>query len=247
MKLGEPARRDPAEQRAAPGTEPLEGKMAETPSSAEHLNETRTDSETGEGKSGLALKTLAHHIDVDWLREAYRRTRKDGARASTDRARSSTRSSWRTTSSRFSIARSPGRTGRRRCGGCTSRRAMGRRRGPSAFRPSRTRSCSARWRWCWGRLRAGVSRLLVWLSARSLRAPSAASAPNAAVRWPAAGSSRSISEEFFDTLDHAHLREILRRRIGDGVLLRLIGKWLNAGVLEGASSRTPKRERRKEA
>jgi RNA-directed DNA polymerase len=25
------------------------------------------------------LTTLAHHIDVDWLREAYRRTRKDGA------------------------------------------------------------------------------------------------------------------------------------------------------------------------
>jgi len=26
-----------------------------------------------------ALDTLAHHIDVDFLREAYRRTRKDGA------------------------------------------------------------------------------------------------------------------------------------------------------------------------
>ena len=29
---------------------------------------------------GASLMTLAHHIDVDWLREAYRRTRKDGAR-----------------------------------------------------------------------------------------------------------------------------------------------------------------------
>jgi hypothetical protein len=28
---------------------------------------------------GLALTTLAHHIDIDWMREAYRRTRKDGA------------------------------------------------------------------------------------------------------------------------------------------------------------------------
>jgi RNA-directed DNA polymerase len=27
----------------------------------------------------LALTTLAHHIDVAFLREAYRRTRKDGA------------------------------------------------------------------------------------------------------------------------------------------------------------------------
>jgi group II intron reverse transcriptase/maturase len=39
--------------------------------------------------------------------------------------------------------------------------------------------------------------------------------------------------KFFDTLDHGHLREFLQRRIRDGVLLRLIGKWLNAGVLEG--------------
>jgi group II intron reverse transcriptase/maturase len=37
---------------------------------------------------------------------------------------------------------------------------------------------------------------------------------------------------FFDTLDHAHLRALLRRRLRDGVLLRLIDKWLNAGVLE---------------
>lgn len=27
----------------------------------------------------MAFTTLAHHIDLDWLREAYRRTRKDGA------------------------------------------------------------------------------------------------------------------------------------------------------------------------
>ena len=37
---------------------------------------------------------------------------------------------------------------------------------------------------------------------------------------------------FFDTLDHAHLRELLRRRVRDGVLLRLIDKWLKAGVWE---------------
>jgi RNA-directed DNA polymerase len=45
--------------------------------------------------------------------------------------------------------------------------------------------------------------------------------------------------KFFDTLDHAHLRELLRRRIRDGVLIRLIGKWLNAGVLEDGSLTFP--------
>jgi len=39
--------------------------------------------------------------------------------------------------------------------------------------------------------------------------------------------------KFFDNLDHAHLRELVQRRVRDGVLLQLIGKWLNAGVLEG--------------
>jgi RNA-directed DNA polymerase len=38
--------------------------------------------------------------------------------------------------------------------------------------------------------------------------------------------------KFFDTIDHGHLRDFLKRRVHDGVLLRLIGKWLNAGVLE---------------
>jgi RNA-directed DNA polymerase len=39
-------------------------------------------------------------------------------------------------------------------------------------------------------------------------------------------------ERFFDTLDKAQLRAFLRRRVRDGVFLRLIGKWLKAGVLE---------------
>jgi RNA-directed DNA polymerase len=45
--------------------------------------------------------------------------------------------------------------------------------------------------------------------------------------------------KFFDTLDHAHLRELLRRRVRDGVLLRLIDKWLKAGVLEDGLLTSP--------
>jgi group II intron reverse transcriptase/maturase len=46
-------------------------------------------------------------------------------------------------------------------------------------------------------------------------------------------------QKFFDTLDKAQLREFLQRRVHDGVLLRLIGKWLNAGVLEEGTLTTP--------
>ena len=45
--------------------------------------------------------------------------------------------------------------------------------------------------------------------------------------------------KFFDTLVHAHLRDLLRLRVQDGVLLRLIGKWLKAGVLEDGNLTYP--------
>jgi group II intron reverse transcriptase/maturase len=39
-------------------------------------------------------------------------------------------------------------------------------------------------------------------------------------------------ESFFDELDPAHLRSFLDRRVRDGVIRRQIDKWLKAGVLE---------------
>jgi group II intron reverse transcriptase/maturase len=47
-------------------------------------------------------------------------------------------------------------------------------------------------------------------------------------------------ESFFDRLDHAHLRDFLDLRVRDGVLRRMIGKWLNAGVLTDAGLSRPK-------
>jgi group II intron reverse transcriptase/maturase len=45
--------------------------------------------------------------------------------------------------------------------------------------------------------------------------------------------------KFFDTLDHAHLRAFLQQPVRDGVLTRLIGKWLQAGVLEDGTVTFP--------
>jgi len=39
--------------------------------------------------------------------------------------------------------------------------------------------------------------------------------------------------QFFDSINHAHLREFVSRRVRDGSLRRLIDKWLKAGVMEG--------------
>jgi group II intron reverse transcriptase/maturase len=41
--------------------------------------------------------------------------------------------------------------------------------------------------------------------------------------------------KFFDTLSHRWLREFLRQRVRDGVIVRLIDKWLKAGVMEAGT------------
>ena len=46
-------------------------------------------------------------------------------------------------------------------------------------------------------------------------------------------------DQFFDSLDRAKLRGILSQRVRDGVLVRLIGKWLNAGVLDKGEMHYP--------
>ena len=46
---------------------------------------------------------------------------------------------------------------------------------------------------------------------------------------------------FFDCLDHGHLREFLDKRVRDGVIRRVIGKWLKAGVLENGQLFHPER------
>jgi len=44
---------------------------------------------------------------------------------------------------------------------------------------------------------------------------------------------------FFDNLDWSHLREFIQQRVSDGGILRLIGKWLHAGVLEAGALMHP--------
>ena len=57
----------------------FEGKMAETSSSITVSTKLERIAKLAREMPQAALTTLAHHIDIDWLREAYRRTRKDGA------------------------------------------------------------------------------------------------------------------------------------------------------------------------
>jgi len=41
----------------------------------------------------------------------------------------------------------------------------------------------------------------------------------------------------FDNIDHSYLREFLKLRVNDGGIIRLIGKWLKAGVMDEGNYR----------
>lgn len=59
--------------------EPLKGKTAETSGSGTVSTKLQRIAELAKQAPQMAFTTLAHHMDMDWLREAFRRTRKDGA------------------------------------------------------------------------------------------------------------------------------------------------------------------------
>jgi RNA-directed DNA polymerase len=46
-------------------------------------------------------------------------------------------------------------------------------------------------------------------------------------------------EGYYDNLDHGHLRSFLDQRVRDGVLRRAVDKWLKAGVMEEGNLRHP--------
>ena len=47
--------------------------------------------------------------------------------------------------------------------------------------------------------------------------------------------------KYFDTIDHGLLREMLSRRVSDGVITRIVGKWLNAGVMDAGKRIYPEK------
>ena len=214
--------------------------MTETPSSTPISTKLERIATLARDAPTMAFTTLAHHIDLDWLREAYRRTRKGGApgvdgqtadeyaanlednlRSLLDRAKSGT---YRAPPvRRVHIPKGSG--------------AETRPIGIPTFEDKVLQRAVARV------LEAVYEQDFLECSYGFRPGRSAHQAlealQNRAVRMAGGWVLEIDIRKFFDTLDHKHLMEILRRRVLDGVLLRLIGKWLKAGVLEDGSLTYP--------
>jgi len=183
-----------------------------------------------------ALTTLAHHLDQDLLLEAYRRTRKDGA-VGVDGQTAEAYAENLEANLRGLVERAKSGTYR----APPVRRVHIPKAGRSETRPIGIPTFEDKV------LQRAVAMLLGAVYEQDFRDCSYGFRPGRSahqalqVLWKGlmdlgGGFVLELDlERFFDTLDHARLREILRQRVRDGVLLRLIGKWLRAGVLEQGS------------
>ena len=187
----------------------------------------------------MVLRTLAHHIDVEWLKEAHRRTRKTGASGvdgqTADEYARDLESNLRSLYERA-------KTGSYRA---PPVRRVEIPKGDGRTRPIGIPTFEDKI------LQRAVAMVLEAVYEQDFLDCSYGFRPgrsthdalkafrDATMAMGGGWVLEADIQQFFDVLDHAHLREMLGRRIGDGSLMRLIGKWLNAGVMvDGALRRT---------
>lgn len=204
----------------------------ETPSSKPISTKLDRIAELARKMPGVAITSLSHHIDVDWLREAYRRTRKDGA-TGVDGQDAAT----------YAVNLEENLQS------LLNRAKSGNYRAPPVRRVHIPKGSG-------GTRALGIptleDKVLQRAIAMVLEAVYEQDFLNCSYGFrPGRSAHQALNdlqhqavcmaggwvleidvEKFFDHMDHATLRTILHQRVRDGIVLRLIGKWLNAGVLE---------------
>jgi group II intron reverse transcriptase/maturase len=188
----------------------------------------------------MAFRTLAHHIDVDLLREAYRVTRKDGA-VGVD-GQSAAEYGSRLEDNLESLLN------RAKSGTYFAppvRRVHIPKNGGKETRPLGIPTFEDKV------LQRAVAMVLGTLYEQDFLDCSYGFRPgrsahqmlqalwNTTMKMGGGWIIEIDIRKYFDTIAHDRLREVIRQRVIDGVLLRLIGKWLNAGVLEDGQLSRP--------
>jgi RNA-directed DNA polymerase len=215
-------------------TELLEGTMAETPGSTTVSTKLQRIAQLAKQAPEVAFTTLAHHIDLDWLREAYRRTRKDGAPGVDGQ-----------TAEEYAVNLEAN------LHSLLERAKTGTYRAPPVRRvyipkgndKTKTRPIGVP-AFEDKVLQRAVAMILEAIYEQDFLDCSFGFRPGRSAHQAlrvlrdelmAMGGGWILEldiQHYFDTLNRSHLRSMLRQRVRDGVLERLLGKWLNAGVME---------------
>jgi RNA-directed DNA polymerase len=240
MKRGNASQADPVEGRESRKTEPMEGKMNGTPNSDNVSTKLQRVAELARQMPEAALKTLAHHIDTEFLEEAFRRTRKDGAAGVDGQTAmeyaAQLAGNLATLLDRFKAGeyRAP-----------PVRRVHIPKGDGSKTRPIGIPTFEDKV------LQRAVTMVLEAVYEQDFLECSYGFRPGRSAHQALQALWRGLMrmgggwvleidiKSFFDTVDHGHLRNFLDQRVRDGVIRRMIDKWLKAGVMEDGSVSYP--------
>ena len=239
-EAGEPSQGTRRREEGCRVMELQEGKMTGISSPGSISTKCRQIAELAKRNHDMKLWSLSRHIDIDWLKEAYRRTRKDGATGVDHQtadeyakdlegnlhsllARAKT-GTYRAPPVRRAFVPKGDGAEQRPIGIPTFEDKVLQRAAAMlleavfeqdfldcsyGFRPGRNPHTALEQLWQQGMKMAGG-----WTIEVDIR-------------------------KYFDTIDRQLLQGILRQRVADGVLLCLIGKWLNAGVMDKGQLQYP--------
>lgn len=218
----------------------MKRKTEETLSSGTVSTKLQKIAELSKQSPGMAITTLAHHIDVEFLEEAFRRTRKDGATGVDGQ-----------TAEQYAenlIENLTSLLDRLKKG---SYQAPPVRRGyvPKADRKKKrpigmpTFEDKV--------LQRAVAMLLEAVYEQDFLDCSYGFRPKRSAHHAIRALWEGLMEihggwvieidikSYFDNINHQHLREFLDKRVRDGVIRRAIDKWLSAGVMENGNIEYP--------
>ena len=230
---GNRAHRDPSEGREAPGAENRCRDTREGTLSPANLSTNRQRiANLARSRPGVALNSIHHVIDLAWMKEAYRLTRKDGAPGIDGVTAADYEANLEANLSDLLDRIRSGRYHAPPVRRAYIPKADGTQRplGIPTFEDKVAQRAVAMvleaiyeqdFLPCSYGFRPGRS------AHQALDALRAA-CMGCGMRWCIDVDIKS----YFDTIDRGHLRDFLDQRVTDGVIRRMIDKWLKAGVLE---------------
>ena len=213
--------------------EPLKGKTAGNCGPSTVSTKQRRIADLAKRSPRMAITTLGHHMDLAWMHEAYRRTRKDGAVGIDGQT---AREYEVNLEANLQSLLERAKSGRYKAPP-VRRVYIPKGTGP-ATRPIGIPTFEDKI------LQRAVTMILEPIYEQDFLDCSYGFRPGRSAHQALSVLRNQIMDmkggwvleidirQFFDHLDHGHLKAFIRQRVRDGVIVRLINKWLHAGVLE---------------